>query len=242
MPVIYKLTCKTSGKSYIGQTIYTAELRWKRHKKDAKANGAKQCTAINRAIRLYGETDFEIATLIECSREELDAHEVRLIEEHGTLCPNGYNICKGGAQVRVDPSTWSDEVKDKVSMTLRKNTTYDLPRGVSHVVRKDRGTEGFQVTLNDKTYTFMAKHLTIEEKMKMALECYETVKSGNEYIFINKHKKHHFETDIPKYVLKKGIYGYSVQKPGCQKRVFAGKKKTLEENLQLAINYLNTLQ
>ena len=92
MPVIYKITSKTSGKSYIGQTIYTAELRWKRHKKDAKANGARQCTAINRAIRLYGENDFELTTLVECTKEELDTHEVRLIEEYGSMCPTGYNI------------------------------------------------------------------------------------------------------------------------------------------------------
>ena len=54
--IIYKITNKTTGKIYIGQTINSLEQRWNRHCNDALNNILN--THFARAIRLYGKDDF----------------------------------------------------------------------------------------------------------------------------------------------------------------------------------------
>jgi len=53
MCLIYKINCKISGKSYCGQTTFTAEKRWQEHINDSSKSNGGRCSYLNRAIRHY---------------------------------------------------------------------------------------------------------------------------------------------------------------------------------------------
>lgn len=86
---IYKITNKVNGKSYIGQTRYTVEFRWRQHqhKKD-------NCYFHN-AIHKYGVENFIVETIEECDVEDLNSREIFYIAKYDTF-NNGYNLTIGG--------------------------------------------------------------------------------------------------------------------------------------------------
>jgi len=97
--VIYSLTSKTSGKSYIGQAkdykhkkgipyVYGANGRWNDH---VSINSETQ---IHQAIKKYGKEDFDVKLIIRCNIKDLDAKEAEHIKSYNTLYPKGYNIMK----------------------------------------------------------------------------------------------------------------------------------------------------
>ena len=86
---IYKITNKVNGKSYIGQTRYTIEFRWRQHlhKKDN--------TYFHNAIRKYGADNFIVEKLEECNIEDLNEKEIYYIAKYNTF-KDGYNLTIGG--------------------------------------------------------------------------------------------------------------------------------------------------
>lgn len=89
---IYKYT-SPSGKSYIGQTIYSLKER----AKTSNGIGYSNCTIFFRAIQKYGFENFIFEILGEFPINELDKKEKDFIEQYNTIQPNGYNIKPGGA-------------------------------------------------------------------------------------------------------------------------------------------------
>lgn len=87
--IIYKITNKVNGKSYIGQTRYTIEFRWKQHQHK------KDNTYFHNAIHKYGVDNFSIEILEECDIEELNQKEIFYIAKYDTF-KNGYNLTIGG--------------------------------------------------------------------------------------------------------------------------------------------------
>lgn len=105
--VIYKLTNKVNGLSYIGQTINLPK-RLRDHKYNAKhmySSNAGQ--PIVHAIREFGFENFEVSILFEtelCDDKKLikgllDEKEMFFISEYDTI-NRGYNITKGGAGMK----------------------------------------------------------------------------------------------------------------------------------------------
>lgn len=92
--IIYKITNKVNGKSYIGQTRYTLEFRWRQHihKKDN--------TYFHNAIRKYGEDNFIKEILEECDVNYLNSREIFYIAKYNTF-KEGYNLTIGGDGNRV---------------------------------------------------------------------------------------------------------------------------------------------
>lgn len=86
---IYKITNKVNGKSYIGQTRYTIEFRWRQHlhKKDN--------TYFHNAIKKYGVDNFIVEKLEECNIEDLNEREIYYIAKYNTF-KDGYNLTIGG--------------------------------------------------------------------------------------------------------------------------------------------------
>lgn len=89
---IYKYT-SPSGKSYIGQTIYSLKER----AKTSNGAGYSNCIIFFRAIQKYGFNNFQYEILGEFPIVELDEKEKYYIEKEHTIQPNGYNIKSGGA-------------------------------------------------------------------------------------------------------------------------------------------------
>ena len=92
MPCIYKITNTINGKVYIGQTIQPLAKRWKQHKRNARGN---ETYSIHRAIAKYGEENFTIECLCNCSIEELDMLEKKYIKDYNSYSC-GYNETHGG--------------------------------------------------------------------------------------------------------------------------------------------------
>jgi group I intron endonuclease len=107
--IIYRVTNKVNGKSYIGQTTLTLAQRWACHVTN------REKAPLARAIRKYGREAFTLDALCECdSREMLDAAEVEWITRAGTKVPKGYNLKDGGnAGVPL-----TDEIRARMSALL----------------------------------------------------------------------------------------------------------------------------
>jgi group I intron endonuclease len=92
--IIYCLT-SPEGKSYIGQTERTFDIRWAEHVRDAKT-GETKCRAINAALRKYGVDNFTKEILLITNASFIDYYERLFIATYNTIAPNGYNLRDGG--------------------------------------------------------------------------------------------------------------------------------------------------
>jgi group I intron endonuclease len=107
--IIYVLTCRTTGKSYVGQTIDPLDVRWGEH----VGCSSRGQTLLYRAIRKYGPDAFERRVIEECNASILDDRERHWIAELKTLKPNGYNMTVGGQGTRGHKHT--EETKQHLS-------------------------------------------------------------------------------------------------------------------------------
>lgn len=91
--IVYQIRHKTTGKSYVGQTVSTISERWRQHVK------TDFCRLLHHAIKKYGEDSFEIFQIDTAfSKEELDQLEDRHIKRLNTLSrAHGYNLRGGGS-------------------------------------------------------------------------------------------------------------------------------------------------
>lgn len=115
--IIYMHTNKLNGKSYIGQTIYTLEKRFKEHVCESENKKHKAYnTHFHNALRKYGVENFESKILdVAFSKEGLNAKEQFWILWYGTF-GNGYNHNIGGGSGRC-----SKEAREKLSKSLQGN-------------------------------------------------------------------------------------------------------------------------
>lgn len=95
---VYKLTNTVNGKAYVGKSVDIYN-RWAVHKSASVHLGPeKGCRLLNNAVRKHGWEMFRKELLWVGPKDELSAAEVRLIAQHRTLKPFGYNITKGGEE------------------------------------------------------------------------------------------------------------------------------------------------
>lgn len=125
--VIYKLTNKKNGKSYIGQTTQSLTERLWQHSNRSPSQTHR--SAIYNAIKKNGIKAFTIEIIATASSlEELNELEVLYIKKHSTLAPDGYNLLKGGDNRECHPNT-----KRKISKSLKgtqiKNRMNGSPKG-----------------------------------------------------------------------------------------------------------------
>ncbi len=94
MPYIYKITNKINDKVYIGKTLNSIQKRWREHLIDSKKRKCEK-RPLYSAINKYGEENFEIEQIEECSHDILNERECHWIEYYGSF-KNGYNTTIGG--------------------------------------------------------------------------------------------------------------------------------------------------
>jgi group I intron endonuclease len=93
--IVYKITNKKNGKSYIGKSEYPLEHRWNRHLSSAR-NGSK--FRFHSAIRKYGEDCWDLSVIETYQTEdenfinEKETHFIKLFESD----TKGYNATSGG--------------------------------------------------------------------------------------------------------------------------------------------------
>jgi group I intron endonuclease len=112
---IYKITNKTNGKVYIGQTAATIKRRMGRHINDSYS---PRC-AIHRAIKKHGVLSFVCEAIHEgLSKEEANKKEMELIRQFNSKLPTlGYNMTDGGDG--ANGLKQSEETRAKKSKKLK---------------------------------------------------------------------------------------------------------------------------
>ncbi len=185
MGEIYCIT-SPSGKKYIGQCVkklcsgktWGYMNRWYDHIRDSKTKD--YCRLLNNAIRKYGSNNFKIELIDECIEEKLDELEEHYILMFNTMTPNGYNLTSGGKSGRD-----SDETKKLKSISMigknkgkvypkrirKRDEDNNLPKYIRYYTDKN-GKEGYRISNHPqlKTKSFLSKNITLEEKLKLAID------------------------------------------------------------------------
>ena len=88
--VIYKITCITNGKIYVGQTTLTIQERFNVH--------SKTDSLLGKDIRSFGKENFKIEVIEEGENaDQLNERERFWIKEFDCKFPHGYNTMNGGS-------------------------------------------------------------------------------------------------------------------------------------------------
>lgn len=93
---IYKITCLSNNKIYIGRTKKDLNERLKSHYRDAKNDPATYQRPLHIAIRYYGIENFKIEKIGEIIGEniiQLNVKEQEYILKNNAFFPKGYNVC-----------------------------------------------------------------------------------------------------------------------------------------------------
>lgn len=93
MGYIYKIENQLNHHVYIGQTSRTIEQRWREHL-NKKNEG---CSALQRAFKKYGISNFTVEMIEECDDKVLNDREIWWIKYYDSYY-NGYNLTLGGEQ------------------------------------------------------------------------------------------------------------------------------------------------
>lgn len=122
---IYGITNKLNGKKYIGQSVHPEKRLWE-HINHAKKKDDEY--PIHCAISKYGIDNFEFH-IIEWT-EDYDNREAYYINLYNTICPNGYNVIKGGhSPIMIGEchprNTITDEVLSMIINDLKTNLYSD---------------------------------------------------------------------------------------------------------------------
>lgn len=136
--LIYKITNKVNNMSYIGQTRYTIEFRWKQHQHK------KDNTYFHNAIHKYGIKNFEIEVLEECNVEDLNSKEIFFIAKYDTF-NKGYNLTIGGdGNRRLLLDDKYDEIKELYLSGFSSNkiaTLYKVDKATIVKILKSLGVK-----------------------------------------------------------------------------------------------------
>lgn len=115
MGYIYKITNKTSGRMYIGQTKNNPKKRWKQHRRASRHPRDKDGNSyFYRELRREGTENFFVETIEICPDEELKKREEFWVETLETFKPErGYNTTHGGdnygiVQTETITAMWDD--------------------------------------------------------------------------------------------------------------------------------------
>ena len=172
---IYIIKNTINNKVYIGQTKVSLKLRFQNHLSAAR-NGKDY--VIGKAIRKYGEENFYIELLEECTIEELNEREKYWISYfNATNNKFGYNISIGGNVIRTTKELNKDLV---ISMFNSGIPAYKIAKilhtgvpNITNLLKKSNIIYGIDLQRTDK----------LEESMiiDLYLNGYSTIDIGKKF-------------------------------------------------------------
>lgn len=180
--IIYKITNKVNGKSYIGQTRYTLEFRWKQHQHK------KDNTYFHNAIHKYGIDNFDIEVLEECNIEDLNSREIFYIAKFDTF-NNGYNLTIGGdGNRRLLLDNKYDEIKELYLSGFSSNkiaTLYKVDKASIIKILKQLGVKirSNKLSINHQEFLELVQDYTLGYSLKELAKRYDCTAIGlKEYL------------------------------------------------------------
>lgn len=93
MGIIYKAVNKITGKTYVGATRYSLDKRWNEHVRSSETTENR--SKFHKAIRKYGDENFDVEVIEEVPNDMLAEREVANICHYDSYY-NGYNSTLGG--------------------------------------------------------------------------------------------------------------------------------------------------
>lgn len=162
--IVYCITNSVNGKVYIGQTIRTAQWRFRTHIQHSRSG--ERNYPIYAATRKYGEDAFSIAIIEECNtQDELNDREQYWIAEYKSLDrKHGYNLRGGGARGSFHEES---KRKNRFYKEIDINAVADALRGDASV--RDICKQ-FNIHHGNLLKKFVAKyHCTPEEYRRTTL-------------------------------------------------------------------------
>ena len=141
--IVYCIKNKVNEKEYIGLTTRQLQSRWKQHIYESKReNSWEWNTPLGNAIKKYGEENFEVFVLKECSSlEELKQKEIECISERKSFVRlGGYNMTKGG-DGRLG-CIHSEETKKKISLSQIGKIISDKTKEKYRIAKSGKYTRG----------------------------------------------------------------------------------------------------
>lgn len=157
MFTIYKVTSKSTGKSYIGVTNQPVSRRWYQHQRLAFAKH-NNCH-FHKAIRKYGAVDFVVEEIFQ-GFDDLNRKECErfFISEYDTY-HNGYNGTEGG-----EDFTSSDYQRELQMRRVKDGTHPFLGGEIQRITSKKRWQEGTNsiqglntTRVSDGTHNFLGE-------------------------------------------------------------------------------------
>lgn len=182
---IYKITNKVNGKSYIGQTRYTVEFRWRQHihKKDN--------VYFHNAIHKYGIDNFTIETLEECDYKDLDSREIYYIAKYNTF-KEGYNLTIGGSgNRRLLLDNKYDEIKELYLSGFSSNkiaTLYNVDKASIVKILKQLNVKlrSNKLNINNQEFLELERDYKTGYSLKELAKRYDCSASGIKGFLIRK--------------------------------------------------------
>lgn len=183
--IIYKITNKVNGKSYIGQTRYTIEFRWKQHQHK------KDNTYFHNAIHKYGIENFSIEILEECNIEDLNSKEIFYIAKYDTF-NNGYNLTIGGdGNRRLLLDNNYDEIKELYLSGFSSNkiaTLYKVDKASIIKILKSLGVKirSNKLSINHQEFLELVRDYQSGYSLKELSKRYDCSSTGLKEFLIKK--------------------------------------------------------
>lgn len=149
--IIYKVTNKSNGKIYIGQTTLTLSERRASHERESK-NKYRKTVYFHNALLKYGFDSFEWCEIDSAeTQEELDEKEIYWISYYNsTNKEKGYNLKSGG----LGGGKNSKETLERIgASTKRKWETPEIAQKMLAGLRKGTETQKAKAENNWKTTT-----------------------------------------------------------------------------------------
>ena len=114
---IYKITCLPTKMSYIGKTIQKLSTRIFQHR-----HSSSYCRLLSSEIEKFGWDQFSVETIWEGDYTILGDMEKKIIREHRTLHPDGYNLREGGGtSEKVSEESRKLMIQKQKDISLRRN-------------------------------------------------------------------------------------------------------------------------
>lgn len=174
MALIYKITNKINGQSYIGKTIRTLQVRYNEHQRDCieYLNSKKTTMPLYNAVGVYGWDNFTIEAIeTNISENEINQKEQYYIKLYDTYY-NGYNATEGGDGGRTSSKLNNTIVKQIIDLLSNENIILSISQiakifniSPSVVSRINSGETWHDDTLSYPLRKYNVTGLTITKKM-----------------------------------------------------------------------------
>lgn len=130
---IYKITNSVNDKVYIGQTWFSVQERFRKHK-----HVSSNCVKLVKAINKHGKDNFRAELITICSTQNVaDYLEMLFIKQFDSI-QNGYNVLIGGETGGRKGTKHSKETITKLSKAAKGRSVSDETRAKLLVANEGR--------------------------------------------------------------------------------------------------------